>query len=50
MWVGMWSQSGKGGDTCDELRKRMIDVCCLQVRWRGQGAKMVGMKGRRYKL
>ena len=26
----------KGGDVCEELRKRMIDVCCLQeVRWRG---------------
>ena len=29
----------------------MIDVCCLQeVRWRGQGDMMLGMKGRRYKL
>ena len=29
----------------------MIDVCCLQeVRWRGQGDRMLGMKGRRYKL
>ena len=29
----------------------MIDVCCLlEVRWRGQGARMLGMKGRRYKL
>ena len=27
----------------------MIDVCCLQdVRWRGQGARMVGMKGKSY--
>ena len=24
----------KGGEACEELRKRMIDVCCLQeVRW-----------------
>ena len=39
------------GEVCEELRKRMIDVCCLQeVRWRGQGARMQGMKGRRYKL
>ena len=22
--------SGKGGEVCEELRKRMIDVCCLQ--------------------
>ena len=29
-----------GGDVCEELRKRMIDVCCLQeVRWRGHGAR-----------
>ena len=34
-----------------ELRKRrMIDVRCVQVRWRRQGARMLGMKGRRYKL
>ena len=26
-------------------------MCCLQqVRWRGQGARMLGMKRRRYKL
>ena len=29
----------------------MIDVWCLQeVRWRGQGTRMLGMKGRIYKL
>ena len=51
--VGMWnidSLSGNG-DACEELRKRMIDMCCLQeVRWRGQGARMQGMKERRCKL
>ena len=42
---------GGGGEVCEELRRRMIDVCCLQeVRWRGQGGRMLGMKGRRYKL
>ena len=49
----MWNigrLSGKGGDVCEELRKRMIDVCCLQeVRWRGQGARMLRIKGR-YKI
>ena len=26
-------------------------MCCLQqVRWRGMGDRMMGMKGRRYKL
>ena len=52
--VGTWnlvSLNGDRGEVCDELRKRMIDVCCLQeVRWRGQGARILGMKGRRYKL
>ena len=31
VWVGMrnlGSLSGKGGEVCEELRKRMIDVCC----------------------
>ena len=29
----------------------MVDVCCLQkVRWRGEGACFIGVKGRRYKL
>ena len=52
--VGTWnldSLSGNEREVCDELRKMMIDVCCLQeVRWRGQGARMLGMKGRRYRL
>ena len=33
VWVGTWnigSLSGNGGDVCEELRKRMIDVCGLQ--------------------
>ena len=36
-WVwNLGSLSGKGGEVCEELRKRMIDVCCLpEVRWRG---------------
>ena len=38
-----------GGIVYEELRKRMIDVCLQEVRWRGQGARMPGVKGRRYK-
>ena len=35
----------------EELRKRKVDVCCLQeVRWKGEGARFFGVKGRRYKL
>ena len=28
---------------------KMIDACCSQVTWRGQGARMPGIKGRGYK-
>ena len=36
---------GCGREVCEDMRKRMIDVCCLkEVRWRGQGARMLGMK------
>ena len=53
--VGTWNVgSGRGTEECEELRKRRMDVCCLQeVRWRGQGARFMGrrvVKGRRYKL
>ena len=54
LWGATWNfgwLSGNGLEVCEELRKRMIDVCCLQeVRWRGQGARMLVMNGRRYKL
>ena len=46
--VGTWnlySVSAMGGEVGEELRKMMIDVCCLQeVIWRGQGARMMGKK------
>ena len=30
-------------EVCEELRKRRVDVCCMQkVRWKGQGARLVG--------
>ena len=52
--LGSWnvgSLRGRGVEVCEELRKRRVDVCCVQeVRWRGQGARMIGVEGRRYKL
>ena len=52
--VGTWnvgSMSGRGTEVCEELRKRRMDVCCLQeVRRKGQGARFMGVKRRRYKL
>ena len=51
--LGTWnvgSMSGRGAEVCEDLRKRRMDVCCLQeVRWRGQGARFMGVKGRRYR-
>ena len=36
---------------CEQLRKSEVDMCCLQkVRWRGQRARFVGCRERRYKL
>ena len=46
--VGTWnlgSLNGKGGENSEELRKRMIDVHCLQEeRYRGQGARKPKMR------
>ena len=43
--------SGREKEVCEELRKRRKDVCCLQeMRWSGQEAQFVGVKGRKYKL
>ena len=46
VWVWMLNfgrLSGRGEEVCEELRKRMDDVCCSQqVIWRGQGARMLG--------
>ena len=54
MSVGTWnveSMSGRGTELCEELMKRRMDVCCLQkVKWRGQKAQFMGVKGREYKL
>ena len=51
---GSWnvgSISGRGTEVCEELRKRKVDVCCLQdVRWRGEGARFIDVKGKTHKL
>ena len=49
--LNVGSMRGKGVEICEELRKRRVDVCCVQeVRWRGEGARMMGVEGRKYKL
>ena len=49
--LNVGSLCGRKTEVCEELRKRKVDVCCIQeVRWKGQGARFVGTSGRRYKL
>ena len=52
--LGSWnvgSFCGKGTEVYEQLKERILDVCCLQeVRWRGQEAQFVGIKCRSYKL
>ena len=37
------SMSGKWGEISETLKRRCVDICCLQeMRWKGQGAKMTG--------
>ena len=44
----MVSFCGRGTEVCEQLRKREVDMWCVQeVRWRGQGARFVGIRGRR---
>ena len=41
--LNLCSLSGKGGEVCEELIKRMIYVCYLQEeKWRGQDGRMLG--------
>ena len=47
--VGMWNMSSmsENREVCELLKKRMIDVCCLQeVRWREQGSRKLEIDGR----
>ena len=41
----MGSLCGRKTEVCEELRKRKVDVCCIQeVRWKGQGARFVVLR------
>ena len=43
--------NGKGMEFCEKIRRRRIDICCLQeVRWKNQDEKFLGSLGRRFKL
>ena len=46
----MWSivNLGRNGDVCDEVREKLVDICCLKVvEWRGHGSRIMGVYGRR---
>ena len=39
---GMWDLCRESGVKYEILKRRCVDICCLQVvRWKGQGAKTV---------
>ena len=41
----------EGGEICNELRKRMVDACCLQqARWRVLGFRMLVMEGMKCRM
>ena len=46
IWFSTWnvrSMLGKCGEISETLKRHCADICCLQeVRWKGQGAKMIG--------
>ena len=45
------SLCGRKTEMCEELRKRRVDVCCMQEgRCKSQGARFVGTLRRRYTL
>ena len=49
--LNVGSLCGRKTEVCEKLRKRQVDVCCIQeVRWKDRGARFVGTLGRRYKL
>ena len=54
IWLVTWNirtLNGKGLEKCEELWMRNVDLCCLQVvRWRGCGARLIGLLGRKYRL
>ena len=47
----MGNLGGRKIEVREELRKRKVDVCCMQkIRYKGQEARFVGTSGRKYKL
>ena len=44
--LNVGSLCGRKTEVCEELRKRKVDVCCIQeVRWKRQRACLVGTLG-----
>ena len=46
IWFSTWnvrSMLGKWGEITETLKRRCVDICCLQeVSWKGQGVTMIG--------
>jgi exonuclease III len=45
------SLSKKSGKVVEVLRKRRVDVCCIQeARWKGEGARLIWRHDAKYKI
>ena len=51
---GTWnvgSMTGRSEEVVDVLRRRRVDVCCLQeTRWKGGGTKLIKGDGKKYRF
>jgi hypothetical protein len=52
--IASWNVGGlskKLGEVVEVLRKRRVDVCCIQkARWKGEGARLIGRHDAKYKI
>jgi exonuclease III len=52
--IAIWnvgSLSKNSGEVVEVLRKRRVNVCCIQeARWKGEGARLLGRHDAKYKI
>ena len=49
--VNVGSMAKRSGEVAEMVGRRGLDFCCLQeTRWRGEGARMIGGEGNRFKF
>ena len=49
--VNIGLMSGRSGEVVEMVARRRLDFCCIQEsRWKGEGARLLGGEGKRYKF